>query len=205
VNSTSELKRLMEGNIRFVSGQLTHPHLEISRRLDTARNGQNPFGLVLSCLDSRVPVETIFDQGIGDLLVIRNAGPTVDSLVIGTIELALYMFNFPLVVIMGHTDCRTVNAAFTDRHFENYRMDAIINPVRNIARGIERSLPDRDAANLCMETSKGNVSMGAQTLVRDSSEVRERVISGALRLETALYHLDSGRIEWLGFQLDKAK
>jgi len=203
MNTTAELQRLIAGNTRFASGQLTHPHLEISRRLDTARNGQDPFALVIGCLDSRVPVETIFDQGIGDLVVIRNAGPTVGEAVTGTIEFALFKFNIPLIIVMGHTECGTVRAALLDRHFENTRMESILNRVRPIAQDLRRVHPEMADDKLMLEIAKANASTGAQNLIRNSSDIKERIVAGTLRLETALYHLDSGKVEWLGFQLDK--
>ena len=98
------LKLLNEGNARFVEMKLQHPNETIEQRENTAANGQKPFAAILACSDSRVPVEAIFDRGIGDIFVIRVAGNIVmDDGVIGSIEYAAEHLKSPLLVIMGHT------------------------------------------------------------------------------------------------------
>ena len=103
-------KRLEEGNARFVSGSLIHPHQDAARRSEVAPH-QAPYAFVLGCIDSRVPVETVFDQGLGDLFVGRNAAAILDDTIIGDIEFAVAdPYKVPLVVIMGHTACGAVKA-----------------------------------------------------------------------------------------------
>lgn len=102
--------RLAVGNDRFAGGKAKHPRQGPKRRQVLAE-GQRPFACVLGCVDSRVPPEVIFDQGLGDLLTVRSAGEVLDDAVIGSIEYAVTTLETPLVVVLGHTDCGAVKAA----------------------------------------------------------------------------------------------
>lgn len=108
--SAEALSRLKEGNRRFVSGQVRHAHEAASWR-EHLRESQQPFATILACSDSRVPPELVFDQGFGDIFVIRVAGNVVATEVLGSLQYALYHLKTPLVVIMGHEACGAVTAA----------------------------------------------------------------------------------------------
>jgi len=101
------LRRLAEGNCRFVTGETSHPHQGVERRLKVAA-GQRPFAQVFSCIDSRVPPEVVFDQGLGDLFVIRTGAQTLDELVQGSVDFGPLEYGTPLVVVMGHQRCGAV-------------------------------------------------------------------------------------------------
>jgi carbonic anhydrase len=104
------LQRLMEGNQRFVSGKVTHPSQSSARRSEIS-TGQKPFAAILSCADSRVPPELIFDQGLGDLFVVRVAGNTVNEEGLGSLEFGTKVLGAPLLLVLGHTKCGAVDAA----------------------------------------------------------------------------------------------
>jgi carbonic anhydrase len=104
------LRRLIRGNRRFVAGEPAHPHQDVERRRELA-TGQDPFAQVFSCIDSRVPPEIVFDQGLGDLFVIRTAAQTLDGLIQGSVEYGPLVYDTPLVVVMGHQRCGAVVAA----------------------------------------------------------------------------------------------
>ncbi len=106
------LDDLLAGNQRFVSGTQHHPHCDVDYRKELGK-GQNPRAVVITCSDSRTPPEIIFDQGLGDLFVIRTAGLCVDHIAIGSIEYAVEHLKVPLIVVMGHESCGAVNAAIT--------------------------------------------------------------------------------------------
>ncbi len=101
---------LMEGNDRFVRGEMEHPSQDVARRADLS-TGQAPFAVVFGCSDSRVAAEIIFDRGLGDLFVVRTAGHVVDTTVIGSIEFGVDVLNAPLVIVLGHDSCGAVGAA----------------------------------------------------------------------------------------------
>ncbi|WP_068168289.1 carbonic anhydrase, partial [Rothia sp. ND6WE1A] len=104
------LKDLLAGNQRFVSGEVKHPNQDAERRADLA-SGQNPFATLFGCGDSRLAAEVIFDQGLGDMFVVRTAGHVVESAVLGSIEYAVVELGTPLVVVLGHDSCGAVTAA----------------------------------------------------------------------------------------------
>jgi len=104
------LRQLLEGHQRYLSGQSLHQHQDRGWRA-TLAYGQHPFALVLGCADSRVPPGIIFDQGLGDLFVVRTAGHVLDNAVLGTVEYGLEELNIPLVMVMGHERCGAVQAA----------------------------------------------------------------------------------------------
>lgn len=107
------LHRLKEGNYRFANYQMKHPNINKNRR-DKLIIGQHPFAVILSCSDSRVVPEIIFDQGLGDIFVIRNAGNVTDEHVLGSIEYALHHLGVRLVVVLGHESCGAVGAAMKE-------------------------------------------------------------------------------------------
>lgn len=103
-------KRLEEGNARFVEGRSAHPDQSAARRKKLGTAGQKPYVSVLSCADSRVPPEVVFDQGLGDLFVVRSAGQVVDGAVLGTLQFGVTEFGIPLLVVLGHSKCGAVKA-----------------------------------------------------------------------------------------------
>jgi carbonic anhydrase len=105
------LARLRAGNARFVKHQEQHPDISFSRRRALARTGQHPFAVILGCADSRVPPELVFDEGLGDLFVIRDAGNVIDDQVLGSIEYAVEHLGVRLVVVLGHEQCGAISAA----------------------------------------------------------------------------------------------
>src|SRR5690606_37181977 len=104
------LRRLLAGNRRFVTGRLDHPHQDAARRAAVAPV-QRPFAALFGCSDSRLAAEIIFDQGLGDLFVVRTAGQVVGSEVLGSIEFAVAELDVPLVAVLGHDSCGAVGAA----------------------------------------------------------------------------------------------
>jgi carbonic anhydrase len=111
VDPGDALSELMRGNERWVNGDLIHPHQTVARREETADH-QNPFAVVFSCIDSRVPPEIVFDRGIGDLFVIRTGAQVLDrSIVLGSIEFGPNGYNSQLIVVLGHTKCGAITAA----------------------------------------------------------------------------------------------
>jgi len=107
------MARLREGNGRYVAGKSTHPNTNSARRSETVKNGQHPFATVITCSDSRVPVERVFDQGVGDVFVIRVAGNVCDVDEVGSIEYGVDHLATPIHVVLGHTGCGAVTAVVT--------------------------------------------------------------------------------------------
>jgi carbonic anhydrase len=184
-------KALKEGNERFIAGQPEHPHQSIERR-SSLTGGQHPIAAVLGCSDSRVPVEIIFDQGLGDSFAVRNAGHVLDGSVLGSLEYAVAVLNVPLIVVLGHESCGAVKAT----------ADAIESgaaPAGFIRDLVEKVTPSVHAArhagltrmeDFVIQHVKETVT---QLRVR-SVPVASGVAAGTLAIAGATYHLADGRV-----------
>ena len=195
------LDRLREGNRRFVSGT---PHLEgvssLTRRADLVA-GQEPFAIILGCSDSRVPAEIVFDQGLGDLFVIRVAGNIVAPSQIGSVEFAAERFGTRLVVVLGHSQCGAVLATLeelrrpTETQSRNLR--SIVDRIRPAVEGLLAAGPVPDADALVGEAIRANVRAATNQL-RHGSEIIERLSAqDGLLVVGAEYSLESGLVNVL--------
>ncbi len=180
------LTRLMEGNRRFVSGQAQHPRQDASTRIAAAK-GQKPFAMLVSCADSRVPPEILFDQGIGDLFVVRAAGNIADTVALGSLEYGHAVLGSPLVVVLGHEYCGAVDAAVKGNAVPGH----IAEVVRQIKPAVEKSKGVTDMLNAAIDQNVRDVTAG---LNQRSALLREAVTSGKLRIVGARYDLDSGEV-----------
>ena len=179
---------MMEGNERFVDGDLDENDLGDSRRDELATEGQHPFAVVLTCSDSRVVPEYIFNQGLGDLFVIRNAGNVVEPVALGSIEYGVHHLDVPLLVVLGHTSCGAVTAA-TEGHAEG-----------NIGEILEKIEPAVEAAHqdgaedIVDASVDENVNLVIQNIEQESPIVKHLVEEGKLMIVGAKYHLDTGEV-----------
>jgi len=184
-------KALKEGNERFVAGQPLHPSQSIEDRARLAA-GQTPTAVLFGCGDSRVAAELIFDQGLGDMFVVRTAGHVIDSAVLGSIEYAVGVLNVPLIAVLGHDSCGAVKAT----------LDAIDDgaiPGGYIRDIVERVTPSillgrRDGLTRVDEFEARHViETGSQLLAR-STLIAERVAAGTLAIVGLTYHLADGKV-----------
>jgi len=190
------LQALKDGNQRWVSGQPINPNTEPSRRALLADKGQKPFVTVLTCADSRLPVERMFDRGVGEVFVVRVAGNTAGVSETGTIEYGLGHLNTPLLVVMGHTKCGAVAAAATGAqlHGSLGKLIASISPAVDRAK---RNNPGLDGNDLAAIAVRENVWQTVFDLYK-SPEIRGLVGQGKVKVVGALCDVSSGRVDWLG-------
>jgi len=200
LTSADALQALQEGNSRYVAGSPAHPNQDAARRAAVAA-GQDPFVTVLACADSRVPVEVLFDQGIGDVFVVRVAGNVSDTDEVGTIEYGVGHLNTPLLVVLGHTGCGAVKAVLDGAEVHG----SIPALVDNIVPAVERARVTAPGAALFAQAVKLNVWQSIDDLFLQSAEVRELVRHGKLRVVGAVYDLASGSVEWLGAHPEQAR
>ncbi|MFM1813072.1 MAG: hypothetical protein RLZZ336_2010 [Cyanobacteriota bacterium] len=186
----AHLQRLDAGHQRFLNGLSEHPHAT-SERLKHLVQGQHPIAAILSCADSRVPVELLFDAGFGDLFVVRNAGNTCTSATIASLEYGIQALGIPLVLVMGHEGCGAVTAACQPHGTLTPQLHELVLTIR---QGLEEAT---DGAAL-PTAFRQNPIQSARHLVRGSALIRERIASGRLLVEAAYYTLCRGEIEWLG-------
>ena len=195
VTAEEALKRLTEGNQRFVTGKLRHPHQSRDWR-SALEAGQDPFAVILGCADSRVPPELLFDQGFGDLFVIRVAGNVVDTDVAGTVEYAIDHLDSHLIVVMGHTFCGAVTAALDQSDTSMKEPDEIVSLLYRIEpafEGLPDDLPREKRLNLAV---RQNVQLGVRRLSQ-VPDLMKSLKSGKVVIVGAVYNLHTGKIEFV--------
>jgi len=192
------LQRLRDGNERFISGVRSLDTLMSGTRRSELVAGQEPFAVILGCSDSRVPVEMVFDQGLGDLFVIRVAGNVVASSQIGSVEFAAEAFGTRLVVVLGHSRCGAVTATLEElqRPSENQsrNLRSIVDRIRPSVQSLLTT--DLHADSLVEQAVRANVRVAASTL-RNGSVVLEQLIrEDGLLVVGAVYSLETGEVEF---------
>jgi carbonic anhydrase len=194
------LERLREGNRRFISDDRASDALTSPTRRRAVAAGQEPFAIVLGCSDSRVPAEIVFDQGLGDLFVIRVAGNIVAPSQIGSVEFAAERSGTRLVVVLGHSRCGAVLATLEQlgRRSEDQsrNLRSIVDRIRPCVEPLLRTELGRDPDALLREAVRANVRMSADHL-RHGSEILEQLIQkDGLQVVGAEYSLDTGIVEF---------
>jgi carbonic anhydrase len=197
VSPEDSLELLKKGNERFVSGACTHPRGDASRREQTAKEGQKPFATVVGCSDSRSPIELIFDQGIGDIFVVRIAGNVSGTDEIGSVEYGVGHLGTALVVVLGHTRCGAVTAAASGAQVHGSTA-ALIQRIRPAVETARKKTPAPEGDALVAAAIEANVWRSIEDLLRGSAEIREKVREGKVKIVGALFDLFSGRVTWLG-------
>ena len=199
ISAQEALKKLQAGNRRFVSGERvpvgsgpTSSHGWVS--------GQAPFAIILGCSDSRVPVELVFDQGVGDLFVIRVAGNVVAPPLVGSVEFAAERFCTPLVVVLGHSMCGAIRATLEEMENPGQNLSpnlgSIVNSIRPSLEPLLDSGSTRDPDELHAQAVRANVRASANAL-RNGSSLLERLIGReGLLVVGAEYSLETGKVDF---------
>ena len=189
LTSDQALTQLLRGNERFVAGWPDHPNQSARRRREVTEAGQHPFAVILSCSDSRVPPEIIFDQGLGDLFVIRVAGNVLDDIVLGTIEYAVEHLHAPLIMVLGHDQCGAVTAAVQGVEVRNHiqSLAEALRPAVAIARAQE--------GDVISNAIDANVHQAVTTLQASEPVLAHAVAEGQLKVAGARYNLDTGKVK----------
>ena len=192
ITPAQALQRLVEGNDRFAKGAPGHGHEDPAWRTQLT-GGQHPFATIFGCSDSRVPCELVFDQGFGDLFVVRVAGNVGGADDLGSIEYAVIHLHTPLVLVMGHESCGAVTAALeaeSGRAHEAAGVQAMLSHVVPSLAGVNRSLPKPEQVHLGVEA---NVRRSV-AILRKTPELKAKISSGELDVEGCVYDLATGRI-----------
>jgi carbonic anhydrase len=192
ISPTQGLGRLVAGNQRFQSGATSHPNQDVKRR-ESLVEGQSPFAVIVSCSDSRVPPEVIFDQGLGDLFVVRVAGNTVTRAGLESIDYAVDHLGSNLIVVLGHDSCGAVKGAVAQ--CTSKPAAELPEIFSNICPAVAQA---RKAGgdNLYSKAIDFNVT-GQVSMLERSPLFKRRVADGSLKIVGARYHLESGKIEIL--------
>jgi len=201
------LTRLRDGNRRFAAGETAMPALSSAARRVALVAGQEPFAIILGCSDSRVPAELVFDQGFGDLFVIRVAGNVVAPSQVGSVEFAASRYGTQLVVVMGHSQCGAVIATLEELQgqptAQSRNLRSIVDRVRPSVEPIFASRRDLDPEILLREAVRANVRASVDHL-RHGSELLERLIQETgLLVVGAEYSLETGVVDFFDISLSE--
>ncbi|MEI8128110.1 MAG: carbonic anhydrase [bacterium] len=195
ISPKEALKKLIDGNKRFAQNKSLHPNLGNELR-NALLNGQKPFAAVLSCSDSRVPVEIIFDVGVGDIFVIRTAGHVLSKEVLGSLEYATNSLGVKLIMIMGHDNCGAVKSALEIYSEDKYH--EFSDNLQSLLGHIYPAFDDLDFKsndNLLQDAVESNVNYQLSDLVKKDAYLAKKINEKKIKLIGAIYRMDSGLIE----------
>jgi len=184
------LEALKAGHDRFLSGHSIHPHAN-QDHLKELEEGQHPAVAILSCSDSRVPVELLFDSGFGDIFVVRNAGNACTAASAASLEYAVKELHVKLLLVMGHENCGAVTAACGARQGLTPNLLELVGEIRD---GLDAHGIGNEVAIACRRHPR----ITAEALLSNSALLQQSVASSTVELHSACYTLDGGRIEWQG-------
>ncbi len=189
------LNSLVEGNVRFVRNDLTAR--DHSEQIRQSAEAQFPKAIVLSCMDSRVPVEDVFDKGIGDIFVARVAGNFINDAILGSMEFATKVAGAKLILVLGHENCEVVHAAIDETELGHItKMLANIKPAVDIST---KSKGPRSSTNRLFvhEVSENNVHYALEKIKRDSPLLNKMFENGEIDIKGAVYDMDTGVVNFL--------
>jgi carbonic anhydrase len=187
------LQKLMDGNKRYVEGAQINKDLGDSKRKEILK-GQHPFATIITCSDSRVPPEHIFDQGLGDIFIIRVAGNVVDSIALGSIEYGAEHVGTPLLMLLGHSNCGAVTAALGAKGAPEGNIGAI---VKKIQPAVKKAKKKGGSNEEVLETAIKENVMNVYADVMKSPVIKELVHEGKLKIVAAEYDLATGKVNMI--------
>ncbi len=200
ISALEALARLQEGNERFVSSDVQIDARLLQRRRSELLEGQAPFAVILGCSDSRVPVEMIFDQGLGDLFVIRVAGNVVARSQIGSVEFAVDQFGVRAIVVLGHSRCGAVAATLDElrrpTHSQSSNLRSIVDRIRPSVEGLLQTDLKHDEKALMQQAVRSNVRVAANQLRHGSDMLEQLMDTGELLVVGAEYSLETGIVDF---------
>lgn len=205
ITSADEAKELLvDGNQRFTSGKVLNDDLSGEKRQMLIDKGQHPFAVVLTCSDSRVPPEVLFDQALGDVFVVRTAGNVVDAIATGSVEYGVEHLGAPLLVVMGHEKCGAVKATLEATEAKAQTTEEQKGPEGSIPAIVAKIKPSVEKAKAAgvaeTELAELAANENIKAVIADlekSPIIKEIVEHGKLKIVGAKYHLGSGEVEWL--------
>lgn len=194
ITADEALQKLMEGNQRFIASQMKGQKLCDASARQALAKGQSPYAIILCCSDSRVPPEHIFDQGLGEIFVVRVAGNIADPVVLGSIEYAAEHLGSPLMMVLGHSRCGAVTAAVGAEGKPEGNIGAIletISPAVNLAKSEAKG---KEKAEVVEAAIDRNVKLVSSSLLTQSEIIKHLVHEGKLKIVGAKYDLDDGKV-----------
>jgi carbonic anhydrase len=193
------LQRLLEGNQRYLINHMTGQKLADAATRHALLMGQSPYAVILSCSDSRVPPEIIFDKGLGEIFVVRVGGNILDPIVLGSIEYAVDHLGAPLIMVLGHSRCGAVTTAVEARGKPpEGNIGAIITTIAPAVSLAEKQAGGKDKALLIETAIDCNIKLVCSSLVEQSEVIKSLTEAGKVKIVGAKYDLDDGKVRLLG-------
>ena len=194
LSSDAALKRLMEGNQRFLESRMLLCGQATRDAAKALSQEQKPYAIILSCSDSRVPPEIIFDQALGDIFVVRVAGNVADPVALGSIEYAVEHFGSSLIMVLGHKRCGAVSAAFDAQGTPTGNLGSIIKLIAPAVVKAKKASKGKPKAVQVETAIDDNISLTADRLITQSSVIKRLVGEGKVKIVQAKYDLDDGKV-----------
>ena len=193
---TEIINDLKLGNHRYVAGEY-HPDLfSQRRRSETSEKGQEPKALVIGCSDSRVPLEIVLGQGIGDVFVVRTAGNLCGTFGLASLEFAVEVLHVQVLVVLGHTQCGAVKAAINPHDYRADRIEELLYRIQPAVLEARRLFPDLNDDQFYLEAVRANARASLDMILRYSGLIRDRIKEGRLYATIAVLDIETGKIEW---------
>lgn len=190
------LQALKDGNKRFYEGRATHNGQD-TNRLKSVAAGAQPIALILACSDTRVPTELIFDQGIGDIFVVRVAGNVTGAQTLGSIEYAVKELNVPLVLVLGHTDCGAIKAAWQGKTLSS-NLTTLLGPLSPVVLSVKSAQPqhaDKDSSTGQNLAAEENVKQAIQNILQ-LPQVMMDELDGKVKIAGGVYDVQNGQVRF---------
>jgi carbonic anhydrase len=194
VSADEALKRLMDGNTRYVDGKMTACLQTTKETRDTLSKGQKPYAIILSCSDSRVPPEIIFDKTFGEIFVVRVAGNVPDPIVLGSIEYAAEHIGSPLIMVLGHERCGAVIASVDTHGKPEGNIGAIIKAITPAVKKAKQETKVKSREELVEKAVNDNIHLAAGNIIKRSPVIKNLVKAGKVKIVKAKYDLEEGKV-----------
>ena len=196
MNSESKeaLEKLKAGNERFVKGVFAADNSQ--KRRQELLKGQHPFATVITCSDSRVVPEYVFDQGIGNLFIVRTAGEVLDDVVLASLEYGAEHLSTPILLVLGHSLCGAVNTTISNAEVQGH-LPILINKIKPALQICQQCKPTEAGKELENDVIRENVLEIVESLPRTSDLIRHQVEKGKVAIIGAIYSLEEGKVEFL--------
>ena len=191
LNPSEVLSILKDGNKRFVSNNLISR--DLLSQVEQTSSGQFPIAVVISCIDSRVPTEMVFDQGVGDIFCVRVAGNVINQDVLGSVEFACKVAGVKLIVVMGHTRCGAVKGACNDVELGN--LTGLLNKIKPAISIVANRGVAADNSRFVDEVALENVQISLNNILNDSPVIKEMVDANEVKCARGMYSVETGEVE----------
>ncbi|RII27728.1 MAG: carbonic anhydrase [Geobacter sp.] len=194
ISAEEAWQKLLDGNKRYIESKMAACSESTPSARESLTKGQKPYAIILSCSDSRLPPEIIFDKSMGEIFVIRVAGNIIDPVVLGSIEYGAEHLGSPLIVVLGHERCGAVTAAVEAKGKPEGNIGALIKAIAPAVKQAQKEAAGKDKAELVETASNDNIRLVAASIPKKSPIIKHLLKEGKVKIVMAKYDLDDGKV-----------